>query len=388
MVEKINANFDYSIIEKILFGLDEDHSSSKLVQLKNEINKLFIKAKCKEVLYTTNNDKLFFGMRVYPVMDGEDAVNVITEEKPAIFNKYYLEFDSKLFDHMMCLDGKELTAILLHEIGHIVYDTSTIDEVKNNIDMYFTNTGDAMSTKLSKSYKEVIAYAMKDAVMKSASIFAKLGNEELIADTFVASCGYGPYLESAFKKISNNSTFINKNVDNRFITLTWAFRLKKDIKLTRLPAIRTLNKAKMLTGSELEKREIINAVNKLASIDDPIEEGVFEDMKSRFSKKISDFKNKGIRLVKNDIYEFNLRLRTAEDVNDLMSIIRAVNNDIAILQDYLSSEELDDQDIEEINDTLQELYTIRQKAAKDKTIRSRYDSLINVTYPDIKDYNY
>ena len=65
-----------------------------------------------------------------------------------------------------------------------------------------------------------------------------------------------------------------------------------------------------------------------------------------------------------------------------------VNNDIAILQDYLSSEELDDQDIEEINDTLQELYTIRQKAAKDKTIRSRYDSLINVTYPDIKDYNY
>ena len=142
-----------------------------------------------------------------------------------------------------------------------------------------------MSTKLSKSYKEVIAYAMKDAVMKSASIFAKLGNEELIADAFVASCGYGPYLESAFKKISNNSTFIDKNVDNRFITLTWAFRLKKDIKLTRLPAIRTLNKAKTLTGSELEKWEIINAVNKLASIDDPIEEGVFEDLKSRFSKK-------------------------------------------------------------------------------------------------------
>ena len=41
---------------------------------------------------------------------------------------------------------------------------------------------------------------------------------------------------------------------------------------------------------------------------------MFEDMKSRFSKKISDFKNKGIRLVKNDIYEFNLRLRTAEDI--------------------------------------------------------------------------
>ena len=101
MVEKINANFDYSMMEKILFGLDEDHSSSKLSQLKNEINKLFIKAKCKEVLYTTNNDKLFFGMRVYPAIEGNTVMDILHNNKAVSYDAYYVEIDSKLLDDII-----------------------------------------------------------------------------------------------------------------------------------------------------------------------------------------------------------------------------------------------------------------------------------------------
>ena len=167
-MESFKSNFDFSKIETLLFALDEDHSGSKLSQLKNELNHFFYKAQCKEVLYTVNNDKLFFGMRVYPVIDSNDVVDIITDDKPKAFNKYYLEFDSKLFDPMLALDEKEITAILLHEIGHIVYDTAGIDAVRRNMDMYFTNTGDYINPKINESYKEVIAYAIKDAVVKSA----------------------------------------------------------------------------------------------------------------------------------------------------------------------------------------------------------------------------
>ena len=63
-MQSFKSNFDFSKIENILFTLDDDHSGAKLSQLKNEINKFFFKAQCKEVLYTVNSDKLFFGMMV------------------------------------------------------------------------------------------------------------------------------------------------------------------------------------------------------------------------------------------------------------------------------------------------------------------------------------
>lgn len=383
-MERVSSGFDYSRIERILFTLDEDHSSSTLFKLKNELNRLFVKAKCREILHTNNTDKLFFGMRVYGCIDGDDAMEVFRSEKPKRFENYYLEFDSKLFDPMLGLDEKELTAILLHEIGHVVYDTGTIDEVKKNIDVYFANTGDYMPSHVSKSYKEVLAYAIKDAVLKVGSLFAKFGNEETIADTFVVSCGYGPYLDSAFRKLSASTTYINKDVDNSFVVLSWALRLKNEIKLKRLPAIKTLNKAKQMTGSELEKRELSYAVDKLARLeDDVVEEGAFENVKNRFSKKFAEFKLKGVRSIRNDIYELNLRLRTAEDEFDLLYIIRTINSDVSILRDYLTEPDIPDDERAEIEAALEELYSIRQKAAKEKQIKDRYGSIINITYPEI-----
>lgn len=382
-MEQVKSNFDFSTIESILFTLDDDHSGLKLNQLKNEINKFFYKAQCREILYTVNNDKLFFGMRVYPEIDGDDVMDIMTEDKPKAFTKYYLEFDSKLFDPMLGLDEKEITAVLLHEIGHIVYNTGTIDEVRRNLDMYFASTGEYISPKINDNYKEVIAYALKDSVVKAASLFCRTGNEEVIADTFVASCGYGPYLETALRKILRSTNYINKDVDDRFIVLSWALRLKRNLKLTRLPAIKTLNKAKQLTGSELEKRELKNAVTKLSRMES-VEEGAFENVKGRFAKKINDFKLKGIKSVKNDVYELNLRLRTAADQDDLMYIIRTVNTDVAILQDYLTEPDIDEAERQSIYDALEELYSVRQKAAKEKTVRSRYDSIIDITYPDMQ----
>ena len=149
-----------------------------------------------------------------------------------------------------------------------------------------------------------------------------------------------------------------------------------------MPAIKTLNKAKQLSASELEKREIANAVSKLSRIED-VNESAIDNLKSRFNKKINDFKIKGIKSIKNDVFELNLRLRTAEDVEELMYVIRTVNNDVAILQDYLSEPDIDEQERQSIYEVLEELYSIRQKAAKDKNVRDKYASIINITYPEI-----
>jgi len=381
-MERVASNYNFGMIEKLMFNMEDNHSSSDLSKLRNELNKFFIKAKCKEVLYTVNTDKLFFGMRVYPIFDGDKAMEILGDKKTSAFEEYYVELDSKLFDPMLGLNKREKTAILLHEVGHIVYDTSTIDEVRAQIDLYFARTGDYVDLNASKGYKELIGYALKDSIVKMGSLFTKVGNTETIADTFVVSCGYGPDLESAMRKVVRSSTYMAKSVDDRFIALSWVLRLRNEFVLRRLPAVRTLNKAKQLTASKLEQRELTYAANIMSRTDLGLNEGFIDDIKARFSKKFNDFKIKGIRSIKNDIYELNLRLRTAESAEDLMYIIRQVNTDVTILQDYLA-ENISEDERKSVMDALNDLYDIRQRAAKEQTVRDRYDSAIQVFYPDM-----
>ena len=377
-MDKPVNNFNFQTMEYALYTIRENHAMTST--LKSELNKFFPKVKCIDVLYTENTDKLFFGMRVYPVINSEDIIDVLKDDKPLIINGYYVELDSKLFDPMLNLSERELTAMLLHEVGHIVYDTQTIDEVKKQVDMYLAASDDYLSDKYSKGYKEVLAYAMKDSIIKIGSIFSKVGNYEIIADTFVSACGYGPDLASAFRKISRSSIYLNKNVDNRLIAISWALRLKNEFNTSRLPAIKTLNKAKQLTSSKLEERELTYVSNSLNKMQDPINESIIDDVKNRFSKKINDFKIKGIKAIKADAYEMNVRVRCATTQEDLLYIIRTLNTDIAILKDYLT-EDITKEEREDVMKTLQYMYEVRDIAAKQKVVQS--DSLIQVVYPEL-----
>lgn len=380
-MKKLNSNYKFDSMISILHKLDINHSSSRLNELKNELNKFFTGAKCREVLYTNNTDKLFFGMRVYPAIEGNTVMDILHNNKAVSYDAYYVEIDSKLLDPMLALSGRELTAILLHEVGHIVYDTQPTDEVKKHIDKYLVNSDSYINLKESINYRELLAYALKDSVMKCASLFSKLGNDEMIADAFVASCGFGPDLESGFRKINRSAMFINDAVDNKFITLAWVLRIYAEINTKRLPAIKTLNKAKTLTGSQLEKRELTNAVMNLNRL--TINEGALDNIKAKFNAKFAKIKAKGIRTLKDDVYEFNLRLRTIETQEEALLLIRNINNDICILEDYITEPDLPQSEVESISDLLQELYYIRQRAAKESKIRSNYDSMIKVVYPNM-----
>lgn len=389
-MERVADNFNFNVISNILSELDESHSGDRLSELRDQLDKFFINTECREVIYTTNTDKLFFGMRVYPLMDGEDAMNLIQEEHPVAFNRYYVEFDSKLFDPLMGLSGEELTAILIYEIAHIIRDTHSIDVLKNNLDMHFANTGEYISLKLSDNYKELLAFGVKDSIVKIASLFSASNRDnEFIDDEFIASIGFGQIINNAYRKILRNIDCVaNGDIDSKLIIMSWILRLQREVTVRRLPAIRLLQKAKTLTGSRLEQREMDNAINSLMKLEDNVlQEGAFENMRNRFAKKFNEFKLKGIKRIENDVFELNLRLRTAEDADELMYIIRTVNTDVAILQDYLTEPEVDEYEREEIYKALQELYAIREKAAKVKDVKNRYDSIVNVVYPEIRNNN-
>ena len=111
-------------------------------------------------------------------------------------------------------------------------------------------------------------------------------------------------------------------------------------------------------------------------------EAAWDNIKNKFSDKIMKFKRNGIKQIKNDVFELKLRLRTCEDIDELMSIIRSCNSYISILQEYLE-EDISDTEREDVVNVLQELYSIRETAANNKEVSSRYSGYIQVTYPTI-----
>ena len=118
-------------------------------------------------------------------------------------------------------------------------------------------------------------------------------------------------------------------------------------------------------------------------MEEPVTESALNAMREGFSSKFLQYKRNRIRAVRDEVFELSVRLRAAEDVDEVLSIIRSANTSIAILQDYLS-ENISDQERSEIIDSLQDLYELRQTAAKSKpVVASKYQGYIQVNYPSI-----
>ena len=377
-------NYDFSEFRNILFDIKMNGATaSKLNNLKAELNSFFRDSTCLDVLYTDNTDKLFFGMAVIPKITGDDAIRILQSDEPLRLNQYYLELDSKIFSPTLDMDSNELVAVLLHEVGHVVNDSKPIEQVRVAIDTYLAKNNEHFVITDSIHYRELLAFAIKDTVRKFSSMFEKEKDDELIADEFVTMYGYGQYLETAFDKIVRNSFNINRNVNNKLIVLSWTLRLYKDVKLKRIAALRALNKGKALAASRLEKREIENVMRRLNRIDDEaLIESVIDNLKAKYNATIKQIKYKGIRAFEDDLYEYNMRVRNIEDEEDALYILRQINTRLAIIDDYVSTERLEEREQKRWFDLMDKFQKLRDDLSK-KAIYKNKTYGIFVQYPDI-----
>jgi hypothetical protein len=345
MIDKNRYNYDFSGLETAMSHLRQNQNESVLNEIRNELNRFFKDSKCIDVIFTRNIDKFFFGMRTLAVINSDDDVEEITmDDKPFRIQKYYLEIDSKLIDNMN-LSKEELTAVILHEVGHLVNDSSPTEQVRHAIDDYMASTGDSLSIKDSIHFKEVLAYAIKDTYWRVTSLFTRK-DDEILADEFVYMCGYGEALESAFRKITTSASTINKGVDNQFIVLDWTLHLYKNMKFERIRAISALNGAKKYTASKLEKKELETAVRSLNKIDDiALQEAsvIYEELVKKNSL-IQRMQHDGLKSIEEDVYEYMMRIRNVEEEDDALLIMRQINMRMSLLDDYLQNSDIEDKD--------------------------------------------
>lgn len=375
-----------------------------LESLRKELNKFFKDSNCKEILFT-RSDSLFFGMCVYPIITKELCVEILQDEKPVRFDQYTIEIDSKILHPSLDITPREMVAMILHEVGHIVNDPNPVNEVRKAIALQLTKSGDSLNIPKTAQYYTIISYGIKDTIRRLTSMFFIYKNGEVLADEFVHMCGFGDNLNNIFDKICKSGMKINEPTANKLVSLAWTLSVYKQVKLKRIPALKLLNKMKSITGSLLEKREMEIVENAIKTIDDAnIQECcditnkdnyyIFtEDKKEIKQSKYAELRKaatlKNIKKFEQDVYEYKMRIRHIADEDDAYYLMRMINTRISVLEDFLEHERLSEHEHKRWWKLLDQYYSLRDELSNKTTYRYDFSqSLISVNYPQIKPERY
>lgn len=371
--ERTKQGYDIMKIQNIfsrMIAMDTFPSGSILTELQKEINAFFSHANCKGVIYTRNTDNIFFGMIVMPMFNNQTTMDIIMNNNPIEIKDYYLEIDSKLFN--IGLTAEEMTAVLLHEIGHMVLDDIPAKQVRAAIDKYFTKNNKTINLKSSAQYTQLLSYAIKDTMIKATSLrFAS--DDEVKADAFVVACGYGDELISAENKIVTNVWGLTKGAKApKLAILDWVFHLYTNVKFNRIPAIHTLQSSKKFTASVLTKKELDNVINALNRIDTDIMNEATVLIQEAKKGLAAQMKINGLRGIQNDFYEFQIRAKATTTENDQLYLMRQINARMTLLQDAINEGDMTDAERKKWYQVYEDYENLRRMVAAKKISTKQY----------------
>ena len=255
----------------------------------------------------------------------------------------------------------------------MVINDIPVKRVRENIDKYFQDKDQILSLKASAQYTQLLNFAIKDTLKKVTSIRYK-NNEEVLADSFVAMCGYGQDLISAESKITSNiwSTTVGVK-EPKLIILDFVFRVYTNMKFARIPALKTLEKSKSYTGSTLEKKEIDKVIKAIQNIDTDVL-GESTELMESVKRKNSLFKRlkvNGLGSIEDDLYEFRMRAKAAKTEDEAMYTLRQINARLAILDDYIRYEDIDEEERQKYVELIMQYKEVREYLSTKKVFNKK-----------------
>lgn len=318
---------------------------SGLENFKNALNEFFDNDFiCTNVIFTDNTDNDYFGVRINPDITPADAMIILATEDNVNVNKYELELDSKMFD--IGLTATEIVSIIVYEISSL-FNPGTVYNVKAIIDLNNLKQDDIIYLRDSVNYAQLIIFAIKDTMYKVSSIMFKDDLDDITTNEYIMSAELNDDLVSALEKIHTSVFGTSESVKAGTPSImNWMLIMYKDMKHNSRLVKDTLKDAKCFTGSRLTKMEIEKTINSVDKIENEIviEGGnitkVLENKNLTSVMELSLFqslKKNGLRSLEDSLYEFQIRIKTCNDEDDALFILRGINSRLNILEDYLYS---------------------------------------------------
>ena len=222
-IELIEATFSDYMIGKI-------NEKSFLNKMETALDALpFNSKKSFSVIISKNKNmsKEFFGFNVFPEMDKLEYIcNTIANDDTKFsdivkrwrsIEEWEIVIDSLIFDrNFIAFNPKELTAMLLHEIGHVTQSDEPIEQFYR---AYLESKSRLKSAdKVSKKVLYIL-YTIPLAVACTSRRWVNDKNElklEISADKSLIETGYAEHLVNAFDKIIKASGSITRSEDMNY----------------------------------------------------------------------------------------------------------------------------------------------------------------------------
>ena len=360
-------------------------NTSDLKTIKNELNKFFTDSNCKEVLYTTNIDRMFFGIKVMPIISTTSIYDLISDDDPYRIDTYMIEFDSKLFDPILNLDIEKIVSILLYEVSRLVNDSTPMENAIDTLNAYLYANKDNIKISDSIHYKDILGFGLRDYLSKVNSFFYIEDSDIFYSNEFLNAYGLAYDLGMAHDIIYRNfgSIYANAQV-SKFAIFAWTLSVYRNLKIRRVGAINTLTRASAFTASRIEQTEYENMVKRIKHIDDNM---VLEStIKERIAEKKRKHRLNNLKMIEGTYCELLMQIKNVEEEADALYLMRVINNNISILDDYAMEEQDEDMRQKWIK-VLEQFKAMREKLANTAVYKNKNYGIF-VNYPDIVENRY
>ena len=357
------------------------------------LNKIFPDKQCVNVSVTYNTDKVCFGVIVNPVISNVDLMDILLNDDEMSIDKYMVEIDSKI---VSILDSNDLAMYLIHDVDAITHP-SAVTRVRAYMDILMANQEDNIDLKNSINYSNILIYGIKYTMRKLTGLLQYNDEEE---KSWPRLREIRATIANAVPQILSDQTAPDLSL------LQWCLLVYKNLDTEYRDAINVLTNAKAVTGSELDKSEIDKLIKSLkrAASELITESSVFQCVqKATLSRdiikeqylsegKFSLFKNlkkNGLRSIEDDLYEYKMRVKNCTEQSEAIFILRSINTRLALLDDYLMSEDITDAERQRWQDVADQYRLLRIEVGSKKfsnAVRD-FNALLNIDYDALDKLN-
>lgn len=357
-------NYDFGgLIKSLSYLVNGSTKSGYNVSM--ELDKFFSDLKCTSVQYTDNTDNEFFGLYIKNTnMTPRKAVPREGDLDYAPCN-YSIEIDSKLAS---ILNPVELTAVIINEIKNII-SVQALEKFRDAFDFYIGMNNLSINLELMNNHPNLFRLMYDESVATLLSVFRSPTSDIIAADDFMVGCGLYEEFNSAMDKVKRlKESIFTDELGNKLLTMQWYISVINDSITDTRYISSILRRGFKLTGSKLLRANILNVIKELEPMTDATER-YYKSLTEAAGKKslAMQIKDSGLRAIEQDVYEYTMRIKNIEDENDALLLMRQLNNRIAILEDYIAQEELDERVYQKWNKVLEKYYSLRESLTK-KTI--------------------
>lgn len=350
------------------------------------------------VIKPTSQNQECTVMTVYPEESTIDAViaAIVNEKTDSVLTKVWndtmkwiIEIDARILTKDIDLNEKELTALIMHEVGHVVYSNSVPMRISKVVRYEYAKSN-FISKQLLKDnfFSKLLSFPILHACSKNVNK-ASLKNE-ISADKYSANAGYGEPLASAMNKIfiyAGSNDVLDEMDDLMGFSIDSLMMLqKRQNSLVR----KNMNKMIVSTPSTFAKNVIKPIFTGLSGSTDmhaTVTESVKDEYINNKINKITEdfyaseaFFNRVHKLKKidpADIDYIGLEINSIKSNDDKMMIVSYIYNKIDTIDYYLS-----------LLDTKNPKYVIPHSResliAMRETLKKYKDMAINRKLPEIK----